>query len=196
MDRASLELVRATGAGRGASPLTTGLALGLALSKRAAIDAVFVGEAGRTVCCVDEDTFRVGEVGGSGVAVVPRVVSHAGGLLAASLVFEWRKGECVGVGVSPAGFRGELFGVAAVGFKAELVGVAAEGVAPEGFSGELVGVDGLAAEGECASGVLGRRNGEVRGLLKDSGDGLYGVGVVDCFCISHYMLEIPRETIP
>ena len=48
------------------------------------------------------------------------------------------------------------------------------------MSGELVGVvDGLTVEGECVRGVVGRRNGDVRGLLKDSGEGLYGVGVVD-----------------
>jgi hypothetical protein len=34
-------------------------------------------------------------------------------------------------------------------------------------------------DGECVSGVFGRRKGDVRGLLKESGDGLYGVGVVD-----------------
>jgi hypothetical protein len=160
------------GAGRCASRSTGRVALGLAPSKRAAMDPVFVGEVGRTVCCVEADTFRVGEEGGSGVAVVPRVVSHGGGLLAASLAVVWRNGGWVGVGVKPAGFRGELGGVANVGFRGELVGVATRGVVAEAFRGEVVGVDGLAAEGEWVSGVLGRRNGEVRGLLKDSGEGL------------------------
>jgi hypothetical protein len=147
------------------------------------MDDVLDGEAGRTVCCVDEDTFRVGDKGDSGVAVVPRVVSHGGGLLAESLRAIFGNGECVGVGVSPAGFRGELVGVAtapfngelvgvaADGFKGELEGVAADGVGPECLKGELVGVVGLPAEGDCAS-WLGRRNGDVRGLLKLSGESL------------------------
>lgn len=44
-----------------------------------------------------------------------------------------------------------------------------------GFSGELPGVVGRAVEGEFPGDwarVLGRRKGDVRGLLKDSGDGL------------------------
>ena len=48
----------------------------------------------------------------------------------------------------------------------------------DGFRDELLGVDGRTVDGD-ASGELGRRKGDVRGLLKDSGDGLYGVGVVD-----------------
>lgn len=47
-----------------------------------------------------------------------------------------------------------------------------------GFSGELVGVVGLAVAGEASRMEPGRRKGDWRGLLKDSGEGLYGVGVV------------------
>jgi len=41
-----------------------------------------------------------------------------------------------------------------------------------GFSGELVGVDGFTVDGECVRGEFGRRKGEARGLLKESGEGL------------------------
>lgn len=47
-----------------------------------------------------------------------------------------------------------------------------EGVPGVGFSGEVVGVDGRTAEGECVSGEFGRRKGDVRGLLNESGEGL------------------------
>jgi hypothetical protein len=40
------------------------------------------------------------------------------------------------------------------------------------FSGELPGVEGRAADGEWVRGELGRRKGEVRGLLNESGEGL------------------------
>lgn len=43
---------------------------------------------------------------------------------------------------------------------------------PVGFSGELVGVEGRTVDGEWVSGELGRRKGEVRGLLNESGEGL------------------------
>jgi hypothetical protein len=119
-------------------------------SKRAAMEAVFDA---RIVCCVDVDTGREGDLGPSGSSDVPRVFSHEGGRWEALLVVDLRRGACVGV----------LSGV--------------------GFSGELLGVVGRAVDGEfagdCAS-VLGRRKGEVRALLKESGDGLYRVGVVDC----------------
>jgi hypothetical protein len=49
-----------------------------------------------------------------------------------------------------------------------------------GFSGELLGVRGLTVLGELSRMEPGRRKGDWRGLLKESGDGLYGVGVVDC----------------
>jgi hypothetical protein len=73
---------------------------------------------------------------------VPRVFNHDGGLLAALLVAAVRSGVFVGVGVS-VGFRGEEPGVA-----------------------------GRSVEGEGASGEAGRLNGDVRGLLNESGDGL------------------------
>lgn len=41
-----------------------------------------------------------------------------------------------------------------------------------GFNGELVGVEGFAVDGECVKGELGRRKGDARGLLKESGEGL------------------------
>ena len=47
----------------------------------------------------------------------------------------------------------------------------AVGVVSRGFNGELVGVEGRSVDGERSI-ELGRRNGDVRGLLKDSGDGL------------------------
>lgn len=153
LERVSLDPVLGAGAARGARGV-----LEVVPSNLAAIEAVFDG---RTVCCVDEDTFLVGdpiflvgELGGSATVVVPRVFSHAGGLLDALLVVDCRRGVCDRVPL------------------------------PEGFRGELVGVEGRRVEGECASGELGRRNGEVRELLKDSGEGLYGVGVVDCSIVS------------
>lgn len=96
---------------------------------------------GRTVCWVDVETWRVGELGASGAVVVPRVFIHEGGFCEALLVVDWRSGVWEGV-----------FGV--------------------GFSGEVVGVDGRNVDGECVRGEPGRRKGEVRGLLKESGEGL------------------------
>lgn len=91
---------------------------------------------------------RVGEVGTSGVVVVPRVVSHAGGgLLEALEAVAWRRGVC-------EVFSGERF----------------DGV--DGLRGELVGVVARTVDGDDARGDLGRRNGDVRGLLKERGDGL------------------------
>jgi len=49
-------------------------------------------------------------------------------------------------------------------------GVLCEGVV--GFSGEFDGVEGRTVEGDWARGDAGRRNGDVRGLLKESGEGL------------------------
>ena len=98
---------------------------------------------------------RVGEVGTSGVVVVPRVVSHAGGgLLEAPEVVAWRSGVC-------EVFSGERF----------------DGV--DGLRGKLVGVAARTVDGDGARGDLGRRKGDVRGLLRERGDGLYGVGVDD-----------------
>lgn len=64
-------------------------------SNLAAIDAVLRG---RTVACVDDDkfrvgdgTWRVGELGGSGAVAVPRVLSQDGGLTDALLVVDWRR---------------------------------------------------------------------------------------------------------
>jgi len=99
----------------------------------------------RRVLCVDEDTLRVGDLGASRrleVLLGSRLCSHGGGFCEALLAAELRSG---------AGWVGVV-----------------------GFSGELFGVDGLTveAEGDWARGVLGRRKGDVRGLLKESGDGL------------------------
>jgi hypothetical protein len=148
LDRASLDPARASGAGR-----ATGGGVDAGPSNLAAIDAVLTGLA---VCCVDVETWRVGELGGSTLVVDPRVFSHDGGCADALLVVDCRRGAgaCEGVDASL------------------------------GFRGELVGVDGRTVEGECVNGELGRRKGEVRGLLKDSGEGLYGVGVVAWDCCS------------
>lgn len=137
LESASLDMLRVIGAGRaaagagrsagfstGAGLLSTGDALriesgggvcSLPLSNLAAIEAVFKG---RTVCCVDVDTFRVGEgiflvgeVEGSGVVVVPRVFSHAGGFCEALLVVDWRRVAWDGVVGVSFGLRGELLGV-------------------------------------------------------------------------------------
>lgn len=91
--------------------------------------------------------------------------SHDGGLWEALLAVDLRRGAGV--------CKGVLSGV--------------------GFSGELLGVVGRAVDGECpgdCASVLGRRKGEVRGLLKESGDGLYGVGVVDCGCSAAWALYL------
>lgn len=113
-------------------------------SKRAAMDAVLEA---LIVDWVDVETWRVGDLGKSGSREFARVVSHAGGFCEALLTVALRKGVWFGV--------------------AGLLGV--------GFSGELVGVRGRAVDGEpagdCPS-VLGRRKGDVRGLLKERGDGL------------------------
>lgn len=86
-------------------------------------------------------------MGTSGVVVVPRVVSHAGGGLPEALVVVLRRGVC-------KVFSGERF----------------DGV--DGLRGELVGVVARTVDGDGARGELGRRNGDVRGLLKERGDGL------------------------
>lgn len=129
-------------------------------SKRAAREAVLRG---RTVCWEEVDAwrvgdatlrvgerFRLGERGGSGVFVVPRVLSHEGWDCVALLFDAWSV-DCEGV-----------------------VGVSF------GFKGELFGVNGLTVAGELSRMEPGRRKGDWRGLLKESGEGLYGVGVVDC----------------
>lgn len=124
-------------------------------SKRAASEAVLEG---RIVDCVEDDTFlvgdgmlRVGDIGASVGVAEPRVFSHEGGFCEALLVVDCRRLACDGV-----------------------VGVSL------GFNGELLGVDGRTVEGEPSRMEPGRRKGDWRGLLKESGDGLYGVGVVDC----------------
>lgn len=140
---------------------------GLWLSKRAAREAVRL-VVGRTVPCVDEEILRVGEglvgdFGGSAAVAAPRVFSQVGGLLGSAVPVDRGRAGLVGVGVISFGFNGELVGVASC----------------VALRGEVLGVVGRRVEGECVSGVLGRRNGEVRELLKESGDGLYGVGVED-----------------
>jgi len=188
LDRASLVTVRVKGAGRaglstdfsmasnfsiGASfsaevdrstsggvllflPLSnlSGGVLSLPASNRAASDAVL---SGRIVPCVELDTlrvgegmFRVGDGGCSGAVDVPRVFSHDGGFCEALLAVDCRKVACDGV-----------------------VGVSF------GFSGELLGVKGRTVDGEPSRMEPGLRKGDWRGLLKESGEGLYGVGVVD-----------------
>lgn len=114
---------------------------------------------GRTVACVEdemlrvgEEAFREGERGASGTVAVPRVFSHDGGLCEAFPTVDWRRFSCEGVVGVSFGLRGELFGV--VGFN---------------------------VDGEASLMEPGLRKGDWRGLLKESGEGLYGfgVGVVD-----------------
>jgi hypothetical protein len=135
---------------------TKGGVLSLPPSNRAASDAVLKG---RMVFCVELETlrvgdgmFRVGEMGASVGVAVPRVFSHDGGFCEALLVVDCRNVAWEGV-----------------------VGVSF------GFSGELLGVEGRTVDGEASRMDPGLRKGDWRGLLKESGEGLYGVGVVDCF---------------
>jgi hypothetical protein len=132
---------------------TSGGVLALPPSKRAASDAVL---SGRTVACVEAEELRVGEgmfrVGdGGSSAVLERLFSHAGGFCEALLAVDCRRVACEGV-----------------------VGVSF------GFSGELLGVKGRTVDGEASRIDPGLRNGDWRGLLEKRGEGLYGVGVVDC----------------
>jgi hypothetical protein len=131
-----------------------GVTLSRPPSNFAASDAVL---SGRTVAMVEEEELRVGEgmfregeAGTSAVFVVPRVFSHEGGFCDALLVVDCRRLACEGV-----------------------VGVSF------GLSGELLGVDGRTVEGEPSRMDPGLRKGDCRGLLKERGEGLYGVGVVD-----------------
>jgi hypothetical protein len=82
---------------------------------------------------------------------VPLVFSHEGGFCDALLRVAGRRFACDGVVGVSFGLRGELFGV-----------------------------DGRTVEGEPSLMDPGRRKGDCRGLLNESGEGLYGVGVVDC----------------
>ena len=106
------------------------------------LDAIDAVLDGFIVCWDEPDTWRVGELGGSRAVEVPRVLSQDGGFCEALLAVDLRRGVCEGV----------------------LPGV--------GLSGELVGVEGRTVDGEWVRGELGRRKGDARGLLKDSGDGL------------------------
>jgi hypothetical protein len=120
-------------------------------SNFAAMDAVLRG---RTVCCVEEETCRVGEMfrageralvgeeGGSGDRVIPRVFSQAGGFCDALLAMESRL---------------TWEGVVGVSF---------------GFKGELFGVEGRSVDGDASLTEPGLRKGDWRGLLKDRGEGL------------------------
>lgn len=127
LESASLEPVRWRGTGLCAG-FSSGGVFELAPSNRVAMEAVFEA---RTVCCVDEETCRVGsgragssrvgEDGGSGAVVIPRVLSHEGALFEALLVVACRSGVCVGVGVPPAGLKGELEGVVGRAFDGEWV---------------------------------------------------------------------------
>jgi hypothetical protein len=106
------------------------------------------------VCCVDEDTCRVGELflggeralvgelGGSGDLVIPRVFSHDGGFCEALLAMD-RRFACEGVVGVSLGLRGELFGVV-----------------------------GRRVDGELSRMEPGLRKGDWRGLLKERGEGL------------------------
>lgn len=104
------------------------------------MDAVF---SGRTVCCVDVDTWRVGDAGASGAVAVPRVFSHDGGFCDALLVVDWRRFAWEGVVGVSLGLRGELFGV-----------------------------KGRTVDGEFSLMEPGLRKGDWRGLLNESGEGL------------------------
>jgi hypothetical protein len=134
---------------------TRGGVLALPSSNRAASDAVL---SGRTVAAVEYDALRVGEGifragdrGGS--AVLARLFSHAGGFCEALLMVACRRLACEGV----------------------------VGVLSFGFNGELLGVRGrTVVDGEASRIDPGLRKGDWRGLLEKSGEGLYGVGVVDC----------------
>jgi hypothetical protein len=86
---------------------------------------------------------RVGEIGASAGAAVPRVFSHEGGFCEALLVVGCRRVACEGV-----------------------VGVSF------GFNGELLGVKGRTVEGELSRMEPGLRKGDWRGLLKERGEGL------------------------
>jgi hypothetical protein len=100
---------------------------------------------------VGEGMLRAGDRGGS--AVLARLLSHAGGFCEALLIVDCRRFACDGV----------------------------VGVLSFGFSGELLGVKGrTVVDGEASRIDPGLRNGDWRGLLEKSGEGLYGVGVVDC----------------
>ena len=93
----------------------------------------------------------MGEEGGLGAFVVPRVVSHDGSVaVGPGLEARKGKGDCVGDGDSVDFFNGDPW-----------VGVAARTV-----------------DGERA-GDSGRRNGELRGLLKDNGAGRSGLDGLD-----------------
>lgn len=151
-ERESVEVARTIGAGRGSGrSIGAGgnMVLALVPSKRAAMALVVLEEVtfnGRTVfwdSWENEGTCRVGDPGALGVVVVPRVFSHGGGCADALLVVECRSGVCW------------------------------DGVEGVCLGGELFGVDGFTVvEGECVRGELARRKGEVRGLLKESGEGL------------------------
>jgi hypothetical protein len=92
----------------------------------------------------------VGEEGGLGAFVVPRVVSHERSAVAGPGLEE-RKGDCVVDGDR------------------------------EFFNGDpWVGVAARTVDGERA-GDSGRRNGELRGLLKDNGEGRSGLDGLDFY---------------
>ncbi len=92
----------------------------------------------------------VGEEGGLGTFVVPRVVSHPRSVAVGSGL-EARKVDCV-----------------------------VDGDRVEFFNGDpWVGVAVRTVDGERA-GDSGRRNGELRGLLKDNGAGRSGLDGLDC----------------
>jgi hypothetical protein len=166
----SLDIERSTG---GVLVLLncSGCGLSRPPSNRAASDAVL---SGRVVPCVEldilrvgEGMFRVGDGGCSGAVAVPRVFSQDGGFCEALLVVDCRRLACEGV-----------------------VGVSF------GFSGELLGVEGRTVDGEPSRMEPGRRKGDWRGLLKERGDGLYGVGVVDCVVLaSRHIDDYKRHTM-
>ncbi len=89
------------------------------------------------------ERLRIGELGASGVFVVPRVFSHDGGFCDGLPPMDRRLGAWAGdVGVS------------------------------FGLRGELLGVDGRRVDGELSLMEPGLRKGDWRGLLKESGEGL------------------------
>lgn len=123
-------------------------------SNMAAIDAVLRGRpvpwaVGGGALRVGE-TWRPGEAGGSGVPDRVRVCSHGGGFCDA--------GPVAGAGAAAAaGRRFACEGVLGVSL---------------GLRGELFGVEGRRVEGEASLMEPGRRKGDWRALLKDSGEGL------------------------
>lgn len=109
------------------------------------MDAVLEGRMLEAETCrVGEGMLREGEVGESGAADVARVFSHEGGFCGGRPMDEGRR-RAAGEPVSGVSL---------------------------GLRGELFGVEGRSVLGDCGRMEPGRRKGDWRGLLKESGEGL------------------------